>query len=118
MCEPQGWDGGGDLGPDSPCALWAIGRACSTLSPPWCGHGPREMAHTLGGFALRNTHLAMAEDSTTPDLVELTRRMFDAANRRDLDVTQKFFAPDAFWETVSLGTSFEGAAAIRDFLED
>jgi ketosteroid isomerase-like protein len=44
--------------------------------------------------------------------------MFDAANRRDLDVTQRFYAPDAVWETVSLGTSFEGVTAIRGFFED
>jgi ketosteroid isomerase-like protein len=44
--------------------------------------------------------------------------MFGAANRRDLDVALSFYAPDAVWETVSLGTSFEGVAAIRGFLED
>jgi ketosteroid isomerase-like protein len=60
----------------------------------------------------------MSEASTTPDLVELTRRMFEATNRRDLDATQSFYAPDAVWEAVSLGTSFEGVAAIRGFLED
>jgi ketosteroid isomerase-like protein len=65
-----------------------------------------------------DTGLAMPGESATHDLVELTRRMFDAANRRDLDVTQSFYAPDAVWETMSLGTSFEGVAAIRGFLED
>src|SRR5205807_9656257 len=29
-----------------------------------------------------------------------------------------FYAADAVWETVSLGTSFEGVAAIRGFYED
>src|SRR5438067_10222190 len=60
----------------------------------------------------------MSEASTNSDLVEPMRRMFDAANRRDLDVTQSFYASDAVWETVSLGTSFEGVAAIRGFFED
>ena len=60
----------------------------------------------------------MPQESTNPDLVELTRRMFEAVNRRDLDATQIFYAPDAVWEAVSLGTSFEGVAAIRGFFED
>ena len=60
----------------------------------------------------------MPEESTTPDLVELTRGFFEAASRRDLDAVMRLFAPDAVWETLSLGTSFEGAAAIRGFFED
>jgi hypothetical protein len=34
---------------------------------------------------LRDTQRAMAEESATPDLVELVRRQIEAANRRDLD---------------------------------
>ncbi|MGC2373654.1 MAG: nuclear transport factor 2 family protein [Solirubrobacteraceae bacterium] len=60
----------------------------------------------------------MSEESTTTDLVELTRRQFEAGSRRDLDAVLSFYAPDAVWEAVSLGTSFEGVAAIRGFLED
>ena len=60
----------------------------------------------------------MSEDSTTPDLVELTRRAFEAANRRDFDVLMSFFASDAVWEGAGLGTTFEGLAAIRGFWED
>ena len=60
----------------------------------------------------------MCEESTTPDLVELTRRAFEAANRRDFDVLMSFFAPDAVWEGAGLGTTFEGLAAIRGFWED
>jgi ketosteroid isomerase-like protein len=60
----------------------------------------------------------MPEESTTPDLVELTRRTFDAYNRRDFDAITRFVAPDAVYEAVSLGTTFEGVAAIRGFLED
>jgi ketosteroid isomerase-like protein len=60
----------------------------------------------------------MPEESTTPDLVELVRVVTDAADRRDLDAVMRFFAPDAVWDAVSLGTSFEDVAAIRGFLED
>ena len=56
--------------------------------------------------------------STTPDLVELMRDAFEAVNRGDLDAAMEFFAPDAAWEVVSLGTSFEGVPAIRGFCED
>jgi ketosteroid isomerase-like protein len=58
----------------------------------------------------------MSERSTNPDLVELGSRLFEAANRRDLDAVLSFFAPDAVWEG-ELVTS-EGAAAIRGFFED
>jgi ketosteroid isomerase-like protein len=60
----------------------------------------------------------MPEESTTPDLVELTRRTFDAYNQRDFDAIIRVVAPDAVYEAVSLGTTFEGVAAIRGFLED
>jgi ketosteroid isomerase-like protein len=60
----------------------------------------------------------MPEESTTPDLVDLTCRVVESASRRDLDAIMRSFAPDAVWEAVSLGTSFEGVAAIRGFLED
>jgi len=60
----------------------------------------------------------MAEESTTPDLVELTRRVYDAVNRRDLDSLVGCYAPHAVFEVVALGTSFEGVGAIRGFMED
>ena len=60
----------------------------------------------------------MAEESTTPDPVELRRGLLEAWNRRDFDAAQSFFAPDAVWETVGLGTTFEGVAAIRGFWQD
>jgi ketosteroid isomerase-like protein len=61
----------------------------------------------------------MSEESTTPDLVELTRRAFDAGNRHDLDALMTFFAPDAVVDMsdLALGT-FEGVTAIGRFLED
>jgi ketosteroid isomerase-like protein len=60
----------------------------------------------------------MSQESTTPKLIELTQGIFRAANVRDFDVVMRFYAPNAVWEAVSLGTSFEGTAAIRGFFED
>jgi hypothetical protein len=60
----------------------------------------------------------MSEESTTPDLVELVRRQFEAGNRRDLDAVTSSFAPDAVFEGRVVGDHFEGRAAIRSFLED
>ena len=59
----------------------------------------------------------MPEDPTTPDLVELWSRFFEAVNRRDFDAMLGFFAPDAVWETEDTGAvgTFEGRAAIRGF---
>src|ERR1700740_3814023 len=60
----------------------------------------------------------MSGESRTPDVVQLTRRVFEAANAHDLDTAQRFYASDASWETVSLGTTFRGVAAIRGYWED
>jgi len=49
----------------------------------------------------------MSQKSTTPDLVELTRRSFAAANRRDWDGVMGFFARHAVWEAQEL-PAFEG----------
>ena len=59
----------------------------------------------------------MSEESTTPDLVELSRRALDATNRRDFDAVASFYAPDAVYRGTEIGT-FEGAGAIRGLLED
>jgi ketosteroid isomerase-like protein len=61
----------------------------------------------------------MSKQSTTPDRVELTRRAFEAVNRRDLDAVMSFYAPDALLDvTRELGTELQGWEAIRGFLED
>src|SRR5436309_1876537 len=60
----------------------------------------------------------MPEEPTTPDLVELIGRAFEAANRRDLDAVASSFAEDATFEGRALGDHFEGRAAIRSLLED
>jgi ketosteroid isomerase-like protein len=59
------------------------------------------------------------EESTTPDMVELTRQATDALSRRDLDAVMGFYAPAAVWDASQPGVGvFEGRAAIRAFLED
>jgi hypothetical protein len=47
--------------------------------------------------ALRDTHRAMPEESTTPDLVERWQEMADAYPRRDFDAMMSFFAPPVTW---------------------
>jgi ketosteroid isomerase-like protein len=61
-----------------------------------------------------------SEESTTPDLVELGRGLFEAANRRDFDAILLRYAPDAVWDMNPLGGlgTFEGHVAIRGFWED
>jgi ketosteroid isomerase-like protein len=67
---------------------------------------------------LRDTGRVMSEESTTPDLVELTRRSMEAVNRRDLDEVMSFWSPDCVWEALpGLGT-YRGLPAIRGFFED
>jgi ketosteroid isomerase-like protein len=61
----------------------------------------------------------MSEESTTPDLVELMRRLAEAASERDFDTADSYYAPDAVWDSSRTGVgSFEGAATIRRFFED
>jgi ketosteroid isomerase-like protein len=58
-------------------------------------------------------------DATTPDLVELTRRSFEALNRGDFDTSMEVFAPDAVWDASSPGIgTFKGRATIRSHLEE
>lgn len=60
----------------------------------------------------------MSEESTTPDLLELTRQGIDAGNRRDLDAVMSLYAPDVVWESLDGLGVFDGATAVRGFLED
>ena len=60
----------------------------------------------------------MAEEGT-PELVELVRAGAEAFNRRDLDAGMRLFAPDAVYDTSSVGIgTFEGADAIRRHLSE
>jgi ketosteroid isomerase-like protein len=67
--------------------------------------------------SLGRGHKLMPEEATTPDLVELVRRVREAVNRRDFDAVEGFYAPDAIYRGTEIGM-FEGAAAIRGLLED
>ena len=59
------------------------------------------------------------EESNTPDLVELARRLVRPASERDLDRIMNFYAPDAVHDVSPMGLgTFTGQAAIRSFLED
>ena len=60
----------------------------------------------------------MAEESTTPDVVERVREVFEALSSGDFDALTSFCAPDAVYESVAMGATFEGVAAIREFSED
>ncbi len=69
-------------------------------------------------MTVRDTGQVMPEESTTPDLVELMGKVVEVFNRRDVDALMSLFAADAVFESQVLGSSFEGAAAIRVFAED
>jgi ketosteroid isomerase-like protein len=59
------------------------------------------------------------QESTTADLVELQKRLTDAADRRDLDALMGFYAPDGVYDISPIGMGvFEGQAAARGFIED
>ena len=61
----------------------------------------------------------MAEQSTTPDPLELTRRQFAAVNRRNLDAVMSVCPSDGVYDTSPSGLGvFEGPVAIRGFLQD
>ena len=61
----------------------------------------------------------MSEESTTPDLVSLARQAYGAMNRGDLDGVMSLFAADAVYDMSGAGfETFEGAEAIRGFMED
>jgi ketosteroid isomerase-like protein len=61
----------------------------------------------------------MPDESTTPDLVELTRRRTAAADAGDFELLLSFCCPDAVWyATRGAGQVFEGHEAIRRWLED
>jgi ketosteroid isomerase-like protein len=60
----------------------------------------------------------MTEESTNSDLVELARQAFESASRHDVDAVMRFYAADALLDTPTAGLgTYEGAAAIREFVE-
>jgi ketosteroid isomerase-like protein len=61
----------------------------------------------------------MSEESTTPDLAELQKRLTGAVNRRDLDAMMAFYAQDCVYDMSPIGMGvFEGQAAARGFIAD
>jgi ketosteroid isomerase-like protein len=62
----------------------------------------------------------MAEEPTTPDLVELTRSSVVEASDRDwdLDAVMRLYAPDVVWDMSAAGLgTYEGVAPVREFIE-
>jgi ketosteroid isomerase-like protein len=60
----------------------------------------------------------MSEESTTPDLEELARGVYEAGNRHDLDAVMSFWGPDPVLDMSSVGLGvYDGRATIRRFLE-
>ncbi len=61
----------------------------------------------------------MPEESTTPDLLELGRRVTDAISSGDFDLALSFYAPGAVWDMSPMGLGiYEDRAAIRAFFGD
>src|SRR6516225_10615991 len=61
----------------------------------------------------------MPEDSATPDLVELLRRLVDVVNRRAWDELADLWTRDGVLDLSDLGLgAYQGADAIRAFGED
>jgi ketosteroid isomerase-like protein len=61
----------------------------------------------------------MTQESTTPDLEEVLRRLIEAVNRRDLDAMLGDLAPDVVYDTSPSGFGiYTGVPAVRGFFED
>ena len=61
----------------------------------------------------------MSEESTTPDLVQLTRDWLEAGTSGDLDRTLSFLGPEPVWDMSPMGLGvFEGLVAVRGFYLD
>src|SRR5439155_26713477 len=67
----------------------------------------------------RSGHKLMPEESTTPDLVEMTRRAYESFSRRDVDAVMRYYDRDVVFDLSPAGLgSYEGQAAVRGFFED
>jgi hypothetical protein len=60
----------------------------------------------------------MTEQSTTPDPLELARRLTDAAGGRDVDAAISFYVPHAVFDVRESFRAFEGRLAIRGLFEE
>jgi ketosteroid isomerase-like protein len=60
----------------------------------------------------------MPENSTPPDLLQLSREQLEAVNRGDLDTLMGFCPPDGVYDTSPSGLGvYEGPEAIRAFVK-
>jgi ketosteroid isomerase-like protein len=60
----------------------------------------------------------MAEESTTPNLVEVVTGLFEAADRGDWEAVLSVYAPDAVWQTDDGIFDAATPARIRGFWEE
>jgi ketosteroid isomerase-like protein len=61
----------------------------------------------------------MSQEPRTPDLLELTRRVYASLNSRDFDALMGVFGPTSVWDVSRWGLgTHAGLVAIRRFLED
>ncbi len=62
----------------------------------------------------------MSEESTTPDVVERMRALFEDLAQRDWDALLcHYYSPTACWDaTPTLGTTFDGHDAMRGLWQD
>ena len=61
----------------------------------------------------------MSQEGRAADPGELTRRLYETADREDFDAMMRLFRPGAVWDLSDAGLgTFEGATAIRRFVED
>ena len=61
----------------------------------------------------------MSEESSTPDLVELMRKLAQAGSERNFDLSDSYYAPSAVWDSSRTGVGrFVGADTIRRFFAD
>src|SRR5436305_15061781 len=61
----------------------------------------------------------MSQEGRAADPGELTRRLYETADRGDFDAMMRLFRPGAVWDLSDAGIgTFEGATAIRRFVED
>jgi ketosteroid isomerase-like protein len=61
----------------------------------------------------------MPDESTSPNLIELVRRMQVAINSGDIDEAMSMFSPNPVWDATGVGlVVYEGQAAIREYLAE
>ena len=61
----------------------------------------------------------MSQENRAADPGELTRRLYETADHGDFDAMVRLFHPGAVWDLSDAGIgTFEGATAIRRFVED